>query len=115
VFQKALFSSLTHSTFSRSFLYKQLYMFGMPVRMEGLVFSPAETKLSRDMLRAWTNFAKEGHPGKMDHVKWHQALEHPTKNAPHFVNFMALDTHYEMVDHFYADKCDNFWKPRIFE
>ena len=92
-----------------------LYMFGLPVRMEGISFTESETKLSRDMLRAWANFAKMGHPGKMDHVKWHQSLEHATKNKPQYVNFMALDTKYEMVDHYFADKCDAFWRPRIFE
>ena len=92
-----------------------LYMFGLPIRMEGLIFSDAETRLSKDMVQAWTNFAKQGHPGKMGHTKWHQALEHEKKGKPEYVNFMALDTQYEMVDHYYKEKCDAFWKPKIFE
>ncbi|KAH9403515.1 hypothetical protein TYRP_015410 [Tyrophagus putrescentiae] len=99
-----------------------VYVFGVPVRVRGLIFSEAEYRLSRDMILAWTNFAKTGVPGKVGGVAedgggnrttsaitWTEALDQGT------VDYLNLDSNdYRMVKAAYRDKCDAFWKPKIF-
>ena len=92
------------------------------MRVRGLIFSEAEYRLSRDMILAWTNFAKTGVPGKVGGVAedgggnrttsaitWTEALDQGT------VDYLNLDSNdYRMVKAAYRDKCDAFWKPKIF-
>ena len=69
-------------------------------------------KLSRDMILAWTSFAKRGHPGPMGSVSWLEAFQ--DKNHP-VARHMALDSeHYRMVEGFYKQSCDGFWKAKLF-
>jgi len=63
------------------------------------------------MIRAWTNFAKRGHPGKMGDMEWEEAI---TVDDP-ATRFMELDTKdYKMVGDYYRETCDAFWSKRIF-
>lgn len=84
---------------------------GVPVRIRGLIFSEREYKLSYDMIKAWTNFARTGHPGLMGGTtEWPQALD-----GQETVNSMNLDSaDYKMMPGFYKEKCDAFWKAKIF-
>ncbi|KAH9387932.1 Carboxylesterase 5A [Tyrophagus putrescentiae] len=51
---------------------------------------PEDYKLSKEMLVAWTNFAKTGSPGKLgqQQVEWTEALS----TTSHFTNHMNLDS-----------------------
>jgi len=88
-----------------------VYMFGIPARIQGLFFSKEEYELSIDMIRAWTTFAHTGHPGKMGKVEWSEAM--PVEHAT--LEHMYLDSvDYKMVDRFFVEQCDTFWRPKIF-
>lgn len=92
-------------------------VFGHPV-VEPRRFTAIETKLSADMVRAWTNFAKHGDPGHWEgsgssnNVQWSGAFA----GADHSeVQFMELNAHhYRMVEGFYQKSCDGFWKAKLF-
>lgn len=77
-------------------------------------YSNAAFKLSKDMIRAWSQFAYTGQPGKMENIPWTSALNKKIENST--VSFMSLDSNnYRMVDNFYQNNCDNFWKNKIFK
>ncbi len=91
--------------------------FGVPIELQGIVYTDEEATLSRDMIRAWTNFAKSGHPGTVGSVEWKEAFSRSadgTLSAP-ATSYIELNAHkYRMVDGRYKANCDAFWKPRIF-
>ena len=88
----------------------QYYLFVIP----SLAQDPEAVQLSKDMIRAWTNFAKTGHPGKMGQVQWTPALN-PLTNKDSFTEHMNLDSkNYKMVTKFYSETCNSFWKPKLF-
>lgn len=61
------------------------------------------------MIKAWTNFARTGNPGKVGGVEWTEALDDGS------VDYLNLDSaDYKMVKGAYKEKCDAFWKPKIF-
>lgn len=89
------------------------YVFGLPIRFRGVVFSEDEYQLSKDMIQAWANFAKTGSPGKMGGVQWLQANE--AHGSTSYTRHMSLDVNdYKMVSNHFKDTCNAFWKPRIF-
>ncbi|OTF71428.1 hypothetical protein BLA29_009694, partial [Euroglyphus maynei] len=56
--------------------------------------SPEDTKLSNDMMKAWTNFAKTGHPGTLGSIEWRQVFgENGQKSS---ASTMLLDVEYKM-------------------
>ncbi len=74
---------------------------------------PEDYKLSKEMLVAWTNFAKTGSPGKLgqQQVEWTEALS----TTSHFTNHMNLDSKdFKMVPSYFKNVCNAFWKPKIF-
>jgi len=71
-----------------------------------------ESQLSRDMLHAWTQFAKTGSPGEMSSVKWEEAFDRAsTHKETRLMRLHAPD--YAMVEGYYRETCNTFWKPRI--
>lgn len=88
------------------------YVFGIPIGLRGIIYNEKEYRLSRDMITAWTSFAKTGHPGMMGSVQWGEAFE-PNSNGN--TKFMALHVDdYKMVSDYYKQRCDAFWKPKMF-
>ncbi|KAH9405685.1 hypothetical protein TYRP_001547, partial [Tyrophagus putrescentiae] len=92
-----------------------------PLLLPG-AFTAIETKLSADMVRAWTNFAKHGDPGHWEgsgsgngssnSVQWRGAFSGADHSS---VQFMELNAHhYRMVGGFYQKSCDGFWKAKLF-
>ncbi|XP_075591646.1 acetylcholinesterase-1-like [Dermatophagoides farinae] len=73
--------------------------------------SPEDVKLSNDMIRAWTNFAKTGHPGKIGSIEWRQVYENGEKSS---ATTMLLNVEYKMADDVFKDSCDGLWE-KIFE
>ena len=88
-----------------------VYLFGIPLRFR-LIFTKDETKLSKDMIKAWTEFAKTGNIRKIDGVEW---IESITANDPHARIMELKANNYKMVSDFFKEKCDQFWKPKIFQ
>lgn len=94
-----------------------IYVFAIAQQLRGTVFSEKEYSLSRDMIRLWTSFAKSGVPGtvinnKTDILEWKIA----TSGAGNFyTKHLALDPQkYQMLDNYYKDVCNGFWKSKIF-
>jgi len=72
-------------------------------------------RLSWDIMQAWTQFAKSGHPGKMGTVEWSQAFDSPVHHGLESMRTMWLDANdYKMVSGFFAPNCDGFWRAKIF-
>lgn len=70
-----------------------------------------EYELSKDMITAWTSFAKTGDPGKMGSVQWTEAFDKDNQYTRH----MTLDSaDYRMVSDYYKQTCNVFWQPKIF-
>ena len=71
-------------------------------------------KLSQDMMQAWANFARSGNPGRINEVvQWEEAFDKERKVLQSQV--MVLDPiNYRMEKEFFKEKCDVFWKPKIF-
>lgn len=90
-----------------------VYLFIIPY----IKSNPELSQLSRDMIHAWTSFAKTGQPGKLGDVEWTEAFE---RNSDHSISnpvtkHMSLDSvNYKMIPDFYKETCDVFWKPKIF-
>ena len=75
---------------------------------------PQYSRLSQDMIHAWTAFAKTGTPSKMGgSVVWEQAV---ARNRSDFsTSYIHLEWgHYRMVPGYFKQTCDSFWKPKIF-
>ena len=88
-----------------------IYLFGLPLRLRGF-FTEEETQLSHDMVLAWAEFAKTGKISKIGGVEWNRSY---TTEDP-YVRLMELKVgNYKMVPDFFKDKCDTFWKPKIFK
>ena len=90
-----------------------VFVFGMPQILLGTAFSDDEAKLSRDMITAWTNFAKTGSPQKMGDTVWEEAVDR-TGSSQGSVRMIEMGDSYKMVTGVYTETCDAFWKPRIF-
>ncbi|KAH9413256.1 hypothetical protein DERP_012966 [Dermatophagoides pteronyssinus] len=73
--------------------------------------SSKDVQLSNDMIKAWTNFAKTGHPGTMGSIEWRQVYENGQKSS---ASTMLLDVEYKMVDDIFKETCDGIWE-KIFE
>lgn len=83
-------------------------------------------RLSREMLTAWTNFAKTGSPGGLKgkeegkEVQWTQAIAKGKDSneaaADSFTSHMELSFEhgFKMVPNYFKDVCNAFWKPKIF-
>ena len=88
-----------------------IYLFGLPLRLRD-IFTAEETKLSYDMIMAWTEFAKTGKMSKIGGVEWTESF---TTKDP-YARLMELKVdNYKMVPDFFKEKCDTFWKPKIFK
>lgn len=81
------------------------YSFGMPLHPGILVgtFDGHSAKISRDMITAWTNFAKTGNPEKMGSIEWPQAFKQDGA-----VKTMAIFDEHEVVENYYEQRCE-FW------
>ena len=78
-----------------------------------LLSRPADYALSKDMINAWTSFAKTGHPGMMGSsgVQWDKAID----KANPFTKHMNLDVkNYRMITDYYRETCNVFWKSKMF-
>lgn len=73
----------------------------------------AALKLSNDMIRAWTSFAKTGKPGLLGAThQWESAFVEATNPV---TRYMFLDpANYHMVSNYFRDRCDQFWKQILF-
>lgn len=92
-----------------------MYLFGFPLRLRGVVFTEADYKLAKDMIAAWTSFARTGTPTTTmsNGAKWIEAVDHSKADAT--VRYMSLNaTGYELVENFYTKTCDGFWGAKIF-
>lgn len=91
------------------------YIFALPLRVRGLTYTSDDKKLSRDMIHAWTTFAKTGSIGTINNItEWKETIDPAEKDS--FAQLMGLDAeNYQMIKDYFKDKCDNFWKPVIFK
>ena len=88
-----------------------VYLFGFPLRYSQL-FTKEEIQLSKDMIQAWTEYAKTGKMSKIGGVEWTKGY---TTEDP-YARLMELKANnYKMVSDFFKEKCDQFWKPKIFK
>ena len=88
-----------------------IYLFGLPLRFQD-IFTKEETQLSIDMILAWTDFAKTGKISKINGVEWTESI---VANDP-YARIMELKANdYKMIPNFFKEKCDQFWKPKIFK
>jgi len=86
-------------------------VFGLPIPLRAIAFTEQEAQLARDIIHAWTNFAKTGTPGKIGDMEWEEAIT----SKDHATRFMELDVKdYKMVSDYYKETCDAFWNKRIF-
>ena len=99
------------------------YLFSIPDQK-----TTEEDQLSRDMIKAWANFARHGSPGVMGGgrggkggVQWEEAFGNSltlnsTNLADKYVtSHMTLDPlNYTMIDAFWKQSCDDFWREKIF-
>lgn len=85
-----------------------LYTFGVPL-MYRQMFSASDVQLSRDMIRAWTSFARNGTTTSMGKAAWRQAFDQST------IAFMSLDPNdYRMDSKYYSERCQQLMKPILF-
>lgn len=91
-----------------------MMLFGFPLRLRGIVFTEDDYAVARDMINAWTTFAKTGQPSDMNGVKWEPAIDLSKANPS--VSYMAIDGHnnHTMVHDYYTKNCDAFWRSKIF-
>lgn len=88
------------------------------------LFSLATTKadpelyqLSKDIIHAWTSFARSGVPGKLgaSTTTWEEAVGGNKAVKDYRTRYLSLEANkYKMVDHFFEATCDSFWKPKLF-
>ena len=87
------------------------YLFSIPDQR-----TAEERRLSRDMIRAWTSFARSGQPGVIGpkSVQWTEAFDR-NDTSSFTTRHMALDPrNYSMIEGFWKTTCDDFWRQRIF-
>lgn len=99
-----------------------IYVFGHPLNEPNHTFivnnieytaTKEEVQLSKDFIQTWTNFAKTGHIQSVGGVEWRQALDVHQVNSS--VGLMELQVpNYRMVDNYFKERCDGFWKPILF-
>lgn len=90
-----------------------VFIYGFPIRLRGTVYDELDYQQSVDMIKAWTNFARHGRPGKVAGVEWIQALEKREGYAGH-VQHMSLDsTNYTMIYKFFQHSCEGFWAHKL--
>ena len=68
-------------------------------------------KLSREMMHAWTSFAKTGHPGLVGSVEWTEAFD-PKDPFTEHINLNGDKV--AMVKDYFKETCNALWKPKIF-
>lgn len=93
-----------------------VFLFGFPIRIRGVVYSEVDYQQAVDMITAWTNFAKTGSPGKVGgRVEWREAIDKTRLSVPSPpVSLFAFNApNHTMVDNYYVEVCDKFWKPKI--
>ena len=97
-----------------------IYVFAIAQQLRGVVFSEEEYRLSRDMVRLWTSFVSTGTPGAAGAngtMEWSRAVSSvgSPSSPPKYTRHLALDPRrYQMIDDYYREVCNGFWKPRIF-
>ncbi|XP_027201001.1 cholinesterase-like [Dermatophagoides pteronyssinus] len=98
-----------------------IYLFYVPLNHH--LYTKQEIKLSNDMIKAWTLFAKNGNPGSLttiskpnQPIEWKMAMTNSNYTNDDYVSFMSLDpNNYQMIENYFEEKCDKFWKPYIFK
>jgi len=89
-----------------------MFLFGFPIKLRGITFTEDDYKLSKDMIHAWSTFAKTGVPPKLDNAEWLEAIDRKLVNPS--VRYMDLNpTNYSIVEGFYKKTCDEFWKTKF--
>ena len=68
--------------------------------------SSKDVQLSNDMIKAWTNFAKTGHPGTMGSIEWRQVYENEQKDS---ASVMLFNVENRMEKGIFKDVC-GFWE-----
>ena len=82
-----------------------------------ITFNPEDRQLSKDMIYAWSAFAKTGHIRERfnNNRYWINAFDRSTiLNAPITRTFNLNFTDYQMVSNMYNQSCDSFWKDKLF-
>lgn len=83
-----------------------------------------QQQLSENIIHAFTTFAKTGMPSTVKTkvaeknlvTVWEEAFNAGnSRNRDFTTRYLHLEAnHYHMVDDFWKDRCDRFWKPKIF-
>ena len=68
--------------------------------------SPEDLKLSHEMMKAWTNFAKTGKPDKVGFIDWQQVYENGHKDS---TSVMLLNVENRMDKGTFKELC-GFWE-----
>jgi len=93
------------------------YVFGIP--LTGYVHSVNERdyQLSVDMIGAWTEFVKSGHPGAMGTTEWKPAFgDGELKATLATLETMILDVgQFRMDKGIFAHNCDGLWRSILFK
>lgn len=73
------------------------------------VYNDDDRKFSREIIKAWSTFAKTGKMPKLNGAEWQQSL--PERSDKANVQYLQLDyPQFQMVQDRYVDNCDRFFK-----
>ncbi|KAH7641350.1 cholinesterase [Dermatophagoides farinae] len=94
-----------------------VYLFGFPIELRGIGYSEDDFYQSMDMIKAWSNFAHNGQPGKFGNIEWQPTLKkHSSLSSNSSATVLQMDVRgkHRMVDNYFVPFCENFWRQRIF-
>ncbi|CAG2102857.1 unnamed protein product [Medioppia subpectinata] len=86
-----------------------MMLFGFPLKLKGITFTDNDVKLSLDMIKTWSTFARTGSPPQLGADKWEEAVDR--KVADSHVKYMDLNpkSNYPLVTDYYKESCEDFW------
>lgn len=93
------------------------FIFGLPITYANSTriqppYTEEDYDISMHMIRAWTNFAKNGEPGLLDNATWTEAF--PNRTQIDKVQFMQLaPSNYSMQNELAEGRC-KLWQKVLF-
>nr|XP_046915029.1 acetylcholinesterase-like [Dermatophagoides farinae] len=80
-----------------------LYTFSHPF----MNYYPPDARLSHDMIKSWTKFARTGQPGPIGPFEWPKAFDSNNNSS---IQWMLLDVGYRTVIDIYENSCEHLWR-----
>lgn len=91
------------------------FVFGRPIEGENSGrYTTGDIQLSRELIQAWTSFAKTGSPGKVGGTVWEEAFL-GAKNLGNLKQlWLDAETGHRVIPGWFSRVCDGFWRAKIF-